>query len=304
MIENFLFMQSRFPWFFPLLVGILGSLVGSFINVVVHRVPKGESVVFPGSHCACGKPIAWYDNIPIFSWFFLRGHARCCHTPFSFRYPFVEMVGCGLFLANYFLLTPVFALAGCIFSSFLLAGALIDFAHFELPDFSTVFLALVGILLAGIFPQLHGQMPTTWGRTLAVVDGLVGLFVASGGLVWFIIVCESVLKREVMGFGDVKLLGAVGVFCGWKGAILTLFFGAIVGVIWVLSGLVYRWLTFSEMPGALPAEVAEGEPAPVANFRTLVPFGPMLSIAAVAVFLMQNPDWGFGPLWRLFLLRG
>ena len=77
------------PWFFPLMVFVFGACIGSFLNVVIYRVPAGKSIVTPGSQCGCGQPIAWYDNIPILSWFILRGRARCCGQPYSIRYAFV-----------------------------------------------------------------------------------------------------------------------------------------------------------------------------------------------------------------------
>lgn len=82
---------------FPAAVAVFGAMVGSFLNVVIYRVPAEKSIVTPGSHCGCGRPIAWRDNIPVLSWLLLRGRARCCGQPFSFRYPFVELLTAGLF---------------------------------------------------------------------------------------------------------------------------------------------------------------------------------------------------------------
>ncbi|HOD47310.1 MAG TPA: prepilin peptidase, partial [Opitutaceae bacterium] len=78
---------AQFPWFLPVVVTVFGTMIGSFLNVCIYRIPAGKSVVRPGSHCACGKPIAWYDNIPVLSWLILRGRARCCGGKFSVRYP-------------------------------------------------------------------------------------------------------------------------------------------------------------------------------------------------------------------------
>ena len=86
---------AAFPWFFPLVVSLLGACIGSFLNVVIYRVPAGQSIVTPGSHCACGAPIAWYDNLPVLSWFILRGKARCCGRPYAFRYAFIELLTAG-----------------------------------------------------------------------------------------------------------------------------------------------------------------------------------------------------------------
>ena len=80
---------AAFPWFFPAAAFIFGTLIGSFLNVCIYRIPAGKSVIHPGSHCACGQPVRWFDNIPVLSWFILRGKARCCGRPYSFRYAFV-----------------------------------------------------------------------------------------------------------------------------------------------------------------------------------------------------------------------
>ena len=90
MWEQMQLIGNQYPWFFSGFAFLLGSCVGSFLNVCIYRIPLDESVIAPGSHCACGKPIAWYDNLPILSWFLLRGRARCCGRRFSPRYPFVE----------------------------------------------------------------------------------------------------------------------------------------------------------------------------------------------------------------------
>lgn len=85
------------PWFLPMLAFAYGICMGSFLNVCIYRIPVGRSVVTPRSACACGKPLPWFDNLPILSWLLLRGKARCCGRPFSFRYPFVEALTGGLF---------------------------------------------------------------------------------------------------------------------------------------------------------------------------------------------------------------
>lgn len=99
-------LSAQLPWFFPAAVAVFGAMVGSFLNVVIYRVPAEKSIVTPGSHCGCGRPIAWRDNIPVLSWLLLRGRARCCGRPFSFRYPLVELLTAGLFLACWLTFPP------------------------------------------------------------------------------------------------------------------------------------------------------------------------------------------------------
>ena len=112
MTATFTEIQTLAPWFFPAAALVFGAIVGSFLNVCIHRIPAGQSIVRPGSHCACGAPIAWYDNLPIFSWLFLRGRARCCGRPFSVRYPAVELLTALLFLACWRLFPPAPAACG------------------------------------------------------------------------------------------------------------------------------------------------------------------------------------------------
>jgi len=200
------------PWFFPTAAFLFGAIVGSFLNVCIHRIPTGQSIVRPGSHCACGAPIAWYDNIPILSWLLLRGRARCCGRPFSVRYPAVELLTALLFLACWRLFPPAKAVCGMVLVSALICGTFTDLDHMIIPDAFTVGLGVVGVVLSFIVPALHGE-----NSGLFVVDSarsgvasLQGLFVGSGLVLWIALVAEAVLKKEAMGFGDVKLVGAIG----------------------------------------------------------------------------------------------
>src|SRR5258708_32261409 len=126
------------PWFFPLIAVLVGACIGSFLNVCIYRIPKGESVVHPGSHCGCGQPIAWYDNIPVLSWLILRGRARCCGRPFSFRYPAIEFLTAALFLACWLLFPPGKAVAGAVLCSIVLCAHFIDHDHMIIPDALTI----------------------------------------------------------------------------------------------------------------------------------------------------------------------
>ena len=117
---------AAFPWFFPAAVAIFGAMVGSFLNVVIYRVPAGKSIVTPGSHCACGQPIKWHDNIPVLSWLFLRGRARCCGRKFSFRYPFVELLTGALFLTCWLHFPGPVAAVGWVFVSCLVCATFIS----------------------------------------------------------------------------------------------------------------------------------------------------------------------------------
>ena len=278
--------SAMWPWFFPAVAFGFGACIGSFLNVVIYRLPAEKSIVHPGSHCACGAPIAWYDNLPILSWFILGGRARCCGRPYSFRYAFVELLTAGLFLACWLLFPPAKAICGMLFLSILIAATFIDLDHFIIPDVFTIGAAIAGVALSIFVPALHHQHSDVY-----LLDGirsgaqsLIGMLIGSGLLLWIALLAEAVLKKEAMGFGDVKFVGMIGTFCGWQGAAFTIFGGAVVGTIWFTIALVWQKLTGRASPVAPKSETPEGEPAPL-GFGVHVPFGPMLAIAGALYFL-------------------
>jgi leader peptidase (prepilin peptidase)/N-methyltransferase len=288
MFASFTEVAAAFPWFFPVVAFAVGACVGSFLNVVIYRLPKEESIVTPGSHCACGQPIKWHDNIPIFSWLALRGRARCCGRKFSFRYPFVELLTALLFVACWLRFPghPAVALCGAIFLSCLVAATFIDLDHFIIPDVFTLGLGIAGVLLSCMVPALHGQDSGFFlGDSLrSGVASLLGLLVGSGLVLWIALLAEAVLKKEAMGFGDVKFVGAIGAFCGWQGAAFSVFGGALVGTVWFAAAWIWQKVSGKASPVAPPSETPEGEPTALA-FGAHVPFGPMLAIAGGFYFL-------------------
>ena len=278
---------AAFPWFFPAVAFAVGACIGSFLNVVIYRLPKEESIVTPGSHCACGRPIKWHDNIPILSWLLLRGRARCCGRSFSVRYPFVELLTGVLFVACWLKHPPLAALGGWIFLSALIAATFIDLDHMIIPDVFTLGLGVAGVVLSAAIPALHAQhsgfflVDSIRAGTLAVQGMLVG----SGLVLWIALLAEAVLKKEAMGFGDVKFVGAIGAFCGWQGAVFAVFGGAVVGTVWFAVAWTWEKITGRRAAVAPPSETPEGEPTPLA-FGAQVPFGPMLAIAGGLYFLV------------------
>ena len=278
---------AAFPWFFPAAAALFGAMVGSFINVCIYRIPAGQSIVTPGSHCACGKPIAWYDNIPVLSWFILRGKARCCGRPYSFRYAFVELLTAAMFFACWLLFPPAKAACGMVFVSVLIAATFIDLDHMIIPDVFTIGAGLVGVLLSFLVPALHD-----FHGNIYVVDSLrsgtaalQGLLVGSGLVLWIALLAEMALKKEAMGFGDVKFVGMIGAFCGWQGAVFSVFGGAVVGTVWFVIALLWQKLSGKPAAIAPPSETPDGESAPL-GFGMHVPFGPMLAIAGLLYFLV------------------
>ncbi|MDQ5978480.1 MAG: leader peptidase (prepilin peptidase) / N-methyltransferase [Verrucomicrobiota bacterium] len=281
--------SEQFPWFFPLWAGIFGACIGSFLNVCIYRIPKNESVVSPPSHCGCGRRIVWYDNIPVLSWFILRGKARCCGRPFSFRYPAIELLTAALFVACWLLFSPGKALAGAVLCSIVVCAHFIDHDHMIIPDAFTIGGAALGLLLSLLLPGLHGQLHELWfvAGMRALLDSVLGLFVGSALVLWIALFAEVILRKEAMGFGDVKYLGALGAFVGWQGAVFGMFGGAVLGCVWFIAAYAWKKTTGKNAPVNLPAETPEGQPAEL-GLGVHVPFGPMLGLAALIYFFWAH----------------
>lgn len=242
---------------FLVYAGLLGAAIGSFINVLVSRLPVGESPVRPRSACpACGAAIAWYDNIPVLSWLMLRGRCRRCGSRISIEYPLVEAGTAAIWIGVAWLYGPSWAgLQGAILLSIVLAIALIDARHYLIPDP----LSLGGLVAGLALAPLPGP-PSVLASLLGAAAGFGVLFVVG-------MVGEWAFKKPAMGGGDMKMMAMVGAFLGPAGAMLTIFLGALIGT-----------LVF----------------APVA-LRTdrEVPFGVFLAIGASATFLLGDALTGW-----------
>lgn len=247
-------------WFLPVASFAFGLLWGSFLNVVIYRVPREMSVVRPGSHCpGCGKPVAAYDNLPVLSYVLLRGRARCCGARMSPRYPIVELLGGLLSLAVYLAVVRALpadvpaaralAVYGADFALCLglVAAAFIDAEHMFLPDSITIGGLVVGVATATVRGLTIGE---------AVVGAVVGFLV-----VWlpFIFLYKGLLGRTGMGLGDAKLLALAGAWFGWPGAVFALFAGAIQGTVYALALRVLG--VKPTLPEAVAADIAELEKA-------------------------------------------
>lgn len=222
----------------------LGACVASFLNVVIWRVPRGESIVSPPSHCPkCNSRIKWWQNIPILSWLALRGRCAACKAPISPRYICVEALGGVLFLAVFVKYSPIavpetmFAVmcislvALWIWTALMIAGSFIDFDHQLLPDFTTVGGMVLGVAANGVSSLLNGSA----SGILHSLGGLVFGF----GLLWLVRwIGSKAFRREAMGMGDVFLMGAVGAMFGPVAVLVTLIlssvFGSVIGVALIL----------------------------------------------------------------------
>ena len=259
----------------------LGAVIGSFLNVVIHRLPRRESVVFPPSACPrCGSRIHPLDNVPILSFLLLRGRCRHCGAPISPRYVLVEALTAACTLLLFLRLGPTVTLAIYLpFTWGLIALAFIDAEHQILPDRIT----LPGIAVSAAIPalgRLHPWSPAverlSWGGWAAGV--------VLGAAIPYLVVLAYRLTQlrkppdervEGMGMGDVKMLAMVGGFLGWKLVLLTLFAGSVLGSVWGLGGMAVRRYG---MKHALP-------------FGTFLAIGAFLALIAGPAFLAWYAGW-------------
>lgn len=279
--------SEDFPWylFFTILSVAWGAAIGSFLNVCIYRIPIGLSVIKPDSHCPiCKKDIRWYQNIPIFSYLFLRGRCANCGTKISPRYVLVEILVALLFLLVWlkfdlhmgprplglipitdFKLIPVYWLV----VMGLVLGTFVDFEHMIIPDRVTLGGIVCGLIASALAPSLHGQTEVMPSLIQSAIGGAFGW-----GILWSVaIIGELIFKKEAMGFGDVKLMGAIGTFFGWQAVLFTVivssFAGSIIGMSFILSGK-------KEM-------------------QSKIPYGPYISLAAL-LWIYWGQDW-----WNMYV---
>jgi leader peptidase (prepilin peptidase)/N-methyltransferase len=235
----------------------VGAVVGSFLNVLIFRIPEGQSIVLPSSHCPkCGHAVRVYDNIPIISYLILRGKCRDCHEKISVQYPIVEAITAFMSL----LLFLKFGLSFKYLSSFIFTCALItitfiDLRHQIIPDVISLPGIPVFFFLAVFFMDV-----TIW-------DALLGILIGGGCLFAIAFLYEVITKREGMGGGDIKLLAMLGAFLGWKSLFFILFVSSLLGAVVGVSAMIIK-----------------GQ-----DMKYAVPFGPFLSIAAV-LYLFVGAD--------------
>jgi len=282
MLETFEYVNEDFPLLFSILAAFFGAIVGSFLNVCIYRIPAERSIIFPGSTCACGRAIPFYHNIPILSWLFLRGRAKCCGERFSIRYPAIELLTAVLFFWVWSIYPPVVALAGMLFVAFLICATFIDLDHMIIPDRFSIGGMVLGVVLSFLIPSLHQVGgPAVASNIQSGITAMVGALIGAGLIYWIAVLGEIVFRKPAMGEGDVKFVGFIGAFCGWQGAVFAMFGGALVGSIILLPCLLVARLMGKNENKESPEDAEEG---PV-QFGMQVPFGPMLAAAGLIYFL-------------------
>lgn len=235
------------------IAAVVGAAIGSFLNVCIYRLPRDLSLVSPPSACpSCKAPIRWFDNVPVLGWILLGGKCRACRAAISPRYPLVEATIGLLWLGSAWAWgINLEALTAAVLGTLLVGIALTDAEHYLIPDEFT----LGGLVLGLALSVRDGQA----GLIAALIGAVVG-FTTLYAVAWL---GEKAFGKEAMGGGDIKMMAMVGAFLGWKGALLTLFLGALVGS--VIFGPI-AWKT-----------------------KKLVPFGIFLAVGAAATWLVGDP---------------
>ena len=237
-----------------LFVFIFGAVIGSFLNVLIYRLPRKISIIAPHSFCPnCRKPIRWYENIPIISYVILRGRCANCQKPISLRYPIVETVTGLLFIyafSRYNLDFEFFFIA--FFFCAMIVVAFIDFSFQVIPDI----ISMPGIVFGIIYQIIKGEF----------LISLVGMLFGGGLILLIRIIGGKAYKKEVMGMGDVYLTAMIGAFVGFPFIIPAIFIAALVGAV---LGILYIVST------------RQSRESPI-------PFGPFLAIGGTAVIIFQS----------------
>ena len=238
-----------------ILIFVLGLIVGSFSNVCIYRVPRNESVIYPGSHCPkCHSNISPIDNIPLLSYILLKGRCRNCRSKISIQYPVVEFLTGLIYLIIYLIYgLSIQSLVYLILSSALIIIAFIDLNEQIVPDVISLPGIGVGLILSFFVPYI------------SFINSALGVVVGGGIILIIALVGSMIFKKEAMGGGDVKLAAMIGAFLGWRYAIISLFLGFFLGA---LTGIIL-----------IMAKIKKREDA--------IPFGPFIALGSIITLL-----WG------------
>lgn len=290
---------------------VWGACLGSFLNVVIYRLPQDLSLVRPGSRCeSCGTPIRWYDNVPILSYLLLRGRCRACKAGYSPRYMLVE-AACGVISLYIFrsvvdlgdpdaLLTGLgWWLAWQVFAWSLVAIAFIDLEHTIVPEVLTVPATIVGLVCAFALPG-GLEWEAVWG-----LAGGAGFLLLVAGMGWLM------FKREAMGVGDVYILALAGAWLGWRAlpfvilaSSLQALVAALLAKLWALA--TGRGQSLTMTTAELDAKFDEEDRFPDGRHHTVIPYGPFLALAALEAMMFGTEAfwWLVDRIFALLLAPG
>lgn len=277
----------------------IGAVLGSFLNVCAYRIPISKSIIMPASHCPnCGLNIPWYSNLPIISWLIQKGQANCCSFRIPYRYWLVELfVG---FAYAYFAyqyskdLDLIQLVTHGVFTFLMIVVAVVDLETMTIPDRFSVGGAVFGVLFSFCLPETHLEVynPIWIDHFSSGISSLLGMFVGSALLYWIGAIAYIVFGREALGEGDVKLLGCVGAFCGWQGAVFAIFGGALLGTMLILPIMIFQKVRRIEQANE-EMEISWGAE---------IPFGPFLAMAGLfyLVYFSESVDNWLNPIESIF----
>lgn len=266
----------------PAFIFLAGTWMGRWLGALIQKLAMASG--YPSSHYyRIGGGRGWLGSLPVLGHFLAAPGSR------SRRALALELFTGSAWLACWLLCPPGKALCGGVFALGLIGATCIDFDHMIIPDFFTIGLAVAGLMLSAAIPSLHVAGP--WIALHCVRSGaaaLTGLVVGSGLVLWMGLIGEVLLNKEVLGFGDVKFVGAIGAFCGWQGAVFSLFGGAFIGLAALIAGAVHRKLAGDSSVQLFHRESPHGGAAHF-GWGAHFPFGPMLAAAAGLYFAVLHP---------------
>jgi len=259
----------------------LGLVIGSFLNVCIYRIPEGLSLLWPASKCVnCSKRVVWHDNIPVLSYLFLKGKCRHCQHKISALYPITEIITGIVFLSLFHSVLMVKGDLICayifylIFCCLLIIGSIVDLKLYIIPNEITytglILAPIAGLLCVGSrnLNSAQGYFDNSVNQWMASLQTtMIGVFVAGGMIYLCGVIGKLVFRKDAMGFGDVKLMGVIGGFIGWKLAVATFFLAPFFGLLF-------------------------GIPRLISKRGKMIPYGPFLSLAAFICLLFQDVTLG------------
>jgi len=259
----------------------LGLVIGSFLNVCIYRIPEGLSLLWPASKCVnCSKRVVWHDNIPVLSYLFLKGKCRHCQHKISALYPITEIITGIVFLSLFHSVLMVKGDLICayifylIFCCLLIIGSIVDLKLYIIPNEITytglILAPIAGLLCVGSrnLNSAQGYFDNSVNQWMASLQTtMIGIFVAGGMIYLCGVIGKLVFRKDAMGFGDVKLMGVIGGFIGWKLAVATFFLAPFFGLLF-------------------------GIPRIILKRGKMIPYGPFLSLAAFVCLLFQDVTVG------------